>query len=508
MGVKDLILFLRRFAPNSIKKISKKELKYKTLAIDGTLLIRRGFASPWISTVDRYRHIVWALYLARICRFYKVTPIIVFDGQYSVPAKINEKVRRFHIRENNRKLLVEKIKQADHLKKLLEIVYQMSKLNTADKETINFFLKKVNQAYNNFKYDLSNSVSLKSSLYESDLGIKLQIWIKKEFPTFKSGNFILEKLQKQIINYIYEISLDSTVELVSKFSILANLLDPYFIDMFKHDLEERQISTNMLIEKLSRRLSAPTYKQINQTKTIFKIFGIKVLTSPPGYEAEAVASSLVNNGIADFVVTEDTDTLVFNAKMLRGFMSMKNLAIENNRNSFLSSNMFVIDPIDVRLNLGNISVNSFIDFAILCGTDFCNTIHGLGCFGAFFLIQKYQTIELVLENLSEFKTRDGKQKYIAPENYIQEVQVARKVFTHIPHIRFFDSKLTVSDNSWFNITENDWEKLENTVIKKYKLNQLDLSFLSPFKTSFFVNKEKSDEIVENTFGEPLIYKHF
>ncbi|KAG5438873.1 hypothetical protein PCK2_000901 [Pneumocystis canis] len=227
---------------------------------------------------------------------------------------------------------------------------------------------------------------------------------------------------KQIMNSIYEISSDSTVELVSELSILSNLLDPYFIDMFKHDLEER---------------------------------------------------------IADFVVTEDTDTLVFNAKMLRGFMSMRNLANENNRNPLLSSNMFVIDPIDVRLNLGNISVDSFIDFAILCGTDFCNTIHGLGCFGAFFLIQKYQNIELVLENLSEFRTKDGKQKYIAPENYIQEVQVARKAFMHMPHVRFFD-KLTVSDNSWFNITENDWEKLETSVIKKYKLNQLNLLPFSIF----------------------------
>ncbi|CCJ28648.1 unnamed protein product [Pneumocystis jirovecii] len=457
MGVKYLISFIRRFSPSSIKKVSEKELRYKTLAIDGTLLLRRGFASPWISTVDKCPHVVWALYLARICRFYKVTPIIVFDGRYSAPAKTNEKIRRMHIKENNRRLLVEKTRQAARLKKLLKIAYQISELNINDKNFINLFLKKAIQAYNGFKYDLHDS-----NFYQDNLKMELQTWIRDEL-------FLIN----QIIDYIYDIFSDFTPELMSEFSILDNLLDPYAKDMLKHDLEKRQISINKFIQKLSRRLSSPTWEQINQTKTIFEILGITVLTSPPGYEAEAVASSLVNSGIADFVVTEDTDVLVLNAKMLRGFMSMRGLANKNSENSFFPPNMFMIDPIDVRLNLDNISLDSFIDFAILCGTDFCNTIHGLGCYGAFFLIQKYQNIELVLENLSEFKTKSGRQKYIAPENYIQEVQVARKVFKCIPHTRFYDSKLTVPDVPWFNITENDWKMLENNVIKEYKLDQFE-----------------------------------
>ncbi|KTW32104.1 uncharacterized protein T551_00786 [Pneumocystis jirovecii RU7] len=468
MGVKYLISFIRRFSPSSIKKVSEKELRYKTLAIDGTLLLRRGFASPWISTVDKCPHVVWALYLARICRFYKVTPIIVFDGRYSAPAKTNEKIRRMHIKENNRRLLVEKTRQAARLKKLLKIAYQISELNINDKNFINLFLKKAIQAYNGFKYDLHDS-----NFYQDNLKMELQTWIRDELFVCKNENFILEKLINQIIDYIYDIFSDFTPELMSEFSILDNLLDPYAKDMLKHDLEKRQISINKFIQKLSRRLSSPTWEQINQTKTIFEILGITVLTSPPGYEAEAVASSLVNSGIADFVVTEDTDVLVLNAKMLRGFMSMRGLANKNSENSFFPPNMFMIDPIDVRLNLDNISLDSFIDFAILCGTDFCNTIHGLGCYGAFFLIQKYQNIELVLENLSEFKTKSGRQKYIAPENYIQEVQVARKVFKCIPHTRFYDSKLTVPDVPWFNITENDWKMLENNVIKEYKLDQFE-----------------------------------
>lgn len=497
MGVKYLISFLRRFAPDSIKKVGEKELRYKILAIDGTLLIRRIFTSPWIHTIDRYRHIVWALYLARICRFYKVIPIVVFDGQHSPPEKVNEKIKRSHIRENNRKLLANYMKQASRLKNLLEIVYEISKLNIADKEVIDLFLKRTIHAYDNFKYGVFGS-----NFCENDLAIKLQIWIKKEFSTYKNSNSFLKKLLKQIIDYIYKISLDSTIELISELSILANLLKPYVVDVFEGDLKKRQISINMYIEKLSRRLSVPTWKQINQTKAIFKIFGITVLTSPPGYEAEAIASFLVNNGIADFVVTEDTDALVFNAKMLRGFMSMKNFV--NGKDIFFSSpNMFVIDPIDVRLKLGDISINSFIDFAILCGTDFCDTIQGLGNLGAFLLIQKYQNIELVVENLSEFKTKDGIQKYIAPENYIQKVQIARKMFTRIPHMRFFDHK-QVPDVSWLNITENDWKELEDRVIQKYKLDESNLSL---FRGSFFGNRRRIDEIVGNTVRKSSFHSY-
>ncbi|KTW30165.1 hypothetical protein T552_04074 [Pneumocystis carinii B80] len=474
MGVKYLISFLRRFAPDSIKKVDEKELRYKTLAIDGTLLIRRMFSSPWVPALDKYRHILWTLYLARICRFYKVIPIVVFDGQRSAPEKSDERIRRTNIKEDNRKNFVENINQAARLKNLIGIAYQMSKLNMQDREVIDLFLKKAIYVYNNFECEISGSNS-----YQSDLGIKLQIWMKNEFSIYKNGNCILESLLKQIIDYICKISLNSTVELASELSTLVNLLDPHISYMVRDNLERQQMSMNMLIEKLSRRLSAPTWKQINQTKTIFKILGMTVLTSPPGYEAEAVASSLVNNGIADFVVTEDTDTLLFNAKMLRGFMSMKNL-INGRNNFFPSSNMYMIDPIDVRLNLGNISIDSFIDFAILSGTDFCKTIKGLGCHGAFFLIQKYKNIESILENLSKFKTKDGRQKYVAPENYIQEVQIARKVFMRVSHMHFFDHKLIISDNSLFNIKEKDWKELENSIIDKYKLKQLNLSFFSTF----------------------------
>jgi 5'-3' exonuclease len=57
-----------------------------------------------------------------------------------------------------------------------------------------------------------------------------------------------------------------------------------------------------------------------------------------------------------------------------------------------------IDPVIARQDL-NLSRDSFMDLCILCGTDFSGTIHGIGPHRALQAIQKYGSIERVLENL-------------------------------------------------------------------------------------------------------------
>ena len=45
----------------------------------------------------------------------------------------------------------------------------------------------------------------------------------------------------------------------------------------------------------------------------------------------------------------------------------------------------------------------FIDMCILCGCDYCETIRGIGQVKAYQFIQKYHTIEKVIENLPKDK---------------------------------------------------------------------------------------------------------
>lgn len=58
-----------------------------------------------------------------------------------------------------------------------------------------------------------------------------------------------------------------------------------------------------------------------------------------------------------------------------------------------------IDPVIARKQLG-LSKRSFIDFCILCGTDFSGTIQGVGPIRALQYITKYKKIETLLKNLN------------------------------------------------------------------------------------------------------------
>lgn len=75
-----------------------------------------------------------------------------------------------------------------------------------------------------------------------------------------------------------------------------------------------------------------------------------------------------------------------------------------------------IDPIIARQELG-LSRKAFIDFCILCGTDFSGTIQGIGPHRALKAMRKYGSIEKLLENLDD--------KYVPQPTF--NYQLAREV---------------------------------------------------------------------------------
>ena len=111
------------------------------------------------------------------------------------------------------------------------------------------------------------------------------------------------------------------------------------------------------------------------------------------------------------------DTLVFgDVPLLRHFFSRARPILS-------------IDPIIARKSLG-LSRESFIDLCILCGTDFSGTIQGIGPTRALQWIQKYKTIENVLDNIHDTP-------YKPRETF--DYQLARHVFNDLPPIPMHDS---------------------------------------------------------------------
>ncbi|KAH9989660.1 hypothetical protein BJV77DRAFT_1069390 [Russula vinacea] len=101
-----------------------------------------------------------------------------------------------------------------------------------------------------------------------------------------------------------------------------------------------------------------------ESKNILQAMGVPCIDSTGPYEAEALAASLVLNGCADYVASEDTDVLVYGAPLLRNITSRDKA-------------LLLISGSEVRSAL-RLDARALVDFAILLGTDFAPRIRKIG----------------------------------------------------------------------------------------------------------------------------------
>ncbi|CAE6493695.1 unnamed protein product [Rhizoctonia solani] len=174
-------------------------------------------------------------------------------------------------------------------------------------------------------------------------------------------------------------------------------------------LEEQ---SGLMAASLVRRANPPTALNYAESRLILEAMGIPCLESYLPYEAEALACSLVLNGLADFVGSEDTDVLMYNAPLLRN-MTNRKVPLQ-------------LIPPSVETNLG-LSRAAFVDAAILMGTDFVRRLGGIGPTTAWRLMDKYGSIEVMLEQEPKFRPSDITE-------YLEQVKVARIIFDTIPPV--------------------------------------------------------------------------
>ncbi|KAI6040898.1 PIN domain-like protein [Pisolithus marmoratus] len=163
-----------------------------------------------------------------------------------------------------------------------------------------------------------------------------------------------------------------------------------------------------------RRTNLPSPETYKECKELLRAMGVPCIETTGPFEAEALASSLVMHGRADFVASEDTDVLVYGAPLLR------NIA---NRDSPL----VIVSGSDVYTSL-ELDRSQFIDFVLLLGTDFSQRIKNVGPQRALRFIKEYGSIERVVENEIKYPPR------IPAAAYLAQVEVARMVFKTLPPI--------------------------------------------------------------------------
>jgi len=175
-------------------------------------------------------------------------------------------------------------------------------------------------------------------------------------------------------------------------------------------------------------------EQNEQTKELLRLMGIPVVNAPS--EAEATCAALCRDGKVYAAATEDADCLTFGTKTL-----VRNLmAAESQKKTILEVSLERV------LEQLNITMVQFIDFCILSGCDYCDTIKGVGPSTAMRLIVQHGSIEKVLETLEPEKV---------PANF--RYQAARDFFVECEAV---DTKAVE-----FTFGEPDFEGLEKFLVE-------------------------------------------
>lgn len=145
--------------------------------------------------------------------------------------------------------------------------------------------------------------------------------------------------------------------------------------------EEHEIKLNEEIKKLTSQLVIVKKKHIDECKELLEKSGIPYFSAPE--DAEKYCAFLQINGLVDYTVTDDTDAMTFGCKKI----------LKTN----INKDIIEID-LEKLLDDFKMTYEKFVDYCILCGCDYSDTLNQIGPITAYNIIIKYGTIEKYLEN--------------------------------------------------------------------------------------------------------------
>merc|ERR1719408_503882 len=190
--------------------------------------------------------------------------------------------------------------------------------------------------------------------------------------------------------------------------------------------------------KASKATVRVTKEQNEEVKQLLRLMGVPVVEAPS--EAEATCAALCRDGKVYGAATEDADCLTFGTKTL-----VRNLmAAESQKRQILEVNLATA------LEQLNITMDQFIDFCILCGCDYTDTLKGVGPSTAIKLIVQHGSLEKVLENIEKEKIPPNFRYEVAREFF----KICEAVDTNTVDFKFVEpdfeglTKFLVEDNSF------------------------------------------------------------
>ncbi|MCS7138448.1 MAG: flap endonuclease-1 [Crenarchaeota archaeon] len=156
---------------------------------------------------------------------------------------------------------------------------------------------------------------------------------------------------------------------------------------------------------------------IKSAEKLISLMGIPVVHAPS--EGEAQAAHMVVTGVADYVGSQDFDSLLFGGKML-----VRNLTITGRRKLPGKKAYVEVNPEEISLEetLSTLSITreQLVDIALLVGTDYTEGIKGIGPKRALELVKSGMSLEDIFRKYGEDMSKisryyEAKEFFLNPE---------------------------------------------------------------------------------------------
>merc|ERR1711920_58743 len=223
--------------------------------------------------------------------------------------------------------------------------------------------------------------------------------------------------------------------------------------------------------KSTKQTVKVTREQNEETKTLLRLMGVPVVEAPS--EAEATCAALCRDDKVFAAATEDADCLTFGTKVL-----VRNLmAAEAQKKTIYEVTL------ERALEQLNISMDQFIDFCILCGCDYCDTLKGVGPSTAMRMLVQHGSLEKVLEVLGPEKV---------PENF--NYQTARDFFKECEAVNTAEVS--------FEFKDPDFEGLKKFLVETCSFNTDRVErYIERLKNAKNRTKQRP---LDSFFGKPKV----
>ncbi|RKP36009.1 PIN domain-like protein [Dimargaris cristalligena] len=377
MGVKGIIPFLRRTVPGCLTEQHISAYRSKALAIDGNLFLMKFLRSeaimrPFSDDTDLanpnpeaqllvdQRHLYGFFQLVRSLQRYNITPLVIFDDH----RRPTEKKKEGEKRAAALKELETRIEDETFRTKVTKALQHIGDCIAGQSiELLKRHHTKLMRAKPMKAIRLTKPENLTRKTTANQLCLQLKrihSYILYEEAMVRQKSTSASKMRRQIVKLqrsLYQ-------------SIVYQDMDQISPQTVDH-------AQTMVIPSILPSKKPPTTKP-DKEKTA---------------ESEALCAALCDATITAGTLSEDTDVLLLGSgPLLRNYQPS-------------SGRLNSVDPRAVRTELG-FTDRQFIDFCILCGTDFCSSINKVGPITAHQLIVEYGDIETILEKCPHLVPRD------------------------------------------------------------------------------------------------------